>query len=68
MKYLKNFNQKLVNDNESDFRNGVMIDREQYIRETERYQTIQDFINLEHEDMEAFYDQTSVGEMRSKTD
>ena len=51
----------MVNDNETDFRNGVVIDREQYIRETERYQTIQDFINLEHEDMEAFYDQTGVG-------
>lgn len=66
MKYLKEFNNELVEQHSESFKAGAMPSQEDFYRDSERYQTIEHLINLEYEDMEIFYDQTSVGQTNSQ--
>ena len=61
MKYLKDHNQELLSKYVDLFKSTFLPPSEDFYRDSERYQTIQDIINLDYEDMESFYDQTSVG-------
>ena len=38
------------------FQEGVVPDQLEYVRDAERYRTIDEIIHLDYEDMEAFYD------------
>lgn len=68
MKYLTNFNNELVEQHSEAFKDGAMPSPEDFYRDSERYQTIEHLINLEFEDMEIFYDQTSMGQASSETE
>lgn len=68
MKYLEQYNAELLDKYNELFKSTVLPPSEDFYRDSERYQTIQDVINLEYEDMETFYDQTSMGQISSITE
>jgi len=68
MKYLKHFNSELAKRHEQHFTDSIRTSDEEFYRDSERYQTIEDLVNLEIEDIEEFYDQTSVGQISSQAD
>lgn len=47
------------------FTNQNRVSDEDFYRDSERYITIEDIVNLTFEDIEEFYDQTSLGESDS---
>jgi hypothetical protein len=50
------------------FTDSIRTSDEIFYRDSERYQTVKDLIELEIEDIEEFYDNASVGKISSKTD
>lgn len=68
MAYLSHFNQASAKRHEEMFTAGIRVTEEEFYRDSERYQTIQDLINIQLDDIEAFYDHTSVGKTRGKAD
>jgi hypothetical protein len=68
MNYLNHFNKALVKRHEEMFIDGARASEEEFFRDSERHQTIQDLIDIQLEDIEAFYDDTSVGKTSRKTD
>jgi hypothetical protein len=66
MKYLKQFNSELKERHSELFMNGEYPSSENFYRDSERFRTIDDIVNLSYDDMEAFYDQTSVGQIDSQ--
>lgn len=65
MKYLKDFAEELAEAHKQEFISGIEPDSESFIRDSERYQTLMDLVNLEYEDMEKFYAETSMGQTDS---
>jgi len=43
------------------FKNGQRISEEDFIRDSERYITLDQIINLSYQEIEEFYDETSMG-------
>ena len=68
MQYLKHFNRELAKRHEEMFLDSIRVSDEVFYRDSERYQTVKDLIELEIEDIEEFYDNASVGKISSKTD
>lgn len=68
LNYLKHFNKELAQRHEDYFINSIRTTDEEFYRDSERYQTIKDLVELEIEDIEEFYDQASVGKISSQTD
>ena len=56
LKYLNDFAEQLVENHSVLFRNAVEVNQEDFHRDTERYQTLMDIVNLAYEDIEEFYD------------
>ena len=65
MKYLKEFNSELKERHNELFMSGEYPTSEEFHRDSERFRTIDDIVNLSYEDMELFYDQASVGPIDS---
>ena len=66
MRYLKEINNELKERHNYLFIIGQYPNSEEFYRDSERYQTIDGVVNLSYEEMEAFYDQTSVGQIDSQ--
>jgi hypothetical protein len=63
MKYLKDFSKELEQRYQELFNSGVLTEPEDFYRDSERFRTLDDLINLSFEDMEVFYDQAGMGEI-----
>jgi hypothetical protein len=55
MQYLNDFNVKLVAIHKEHFISGIRLSEQDFYRESERYTTIEDVVNLTYEDIEEFY-------------
>lgn len=71
MKYLEDFATALMEQYKLNFQESVLTDDETFHRDSERYQTLMDIINLDHEDIEAFYKEdeheASMGQIDGST-
>lgn len=68
MKYLKDFNQELAARHKDSFESQIRVSEEDFYRDSERFITIQELIELSYQDIEDFYDKASVGQIDSQTD
>lgn len=68
MQYLSDFNSEMAKRHEENFMDSIRTSDEDFYRDSERYQTIKDLVELEIEDIEEFYDQTSMGQISSQAD
>ena len=63
MRYLRDYVESLDEQYMELFKNGALPEEESFYRDTERRQTLEDIINLDYIDMEAFYAETSMGQI-----
>ena len=64
LKYLSDFSRELAVNHTQLFQTGTRCTDDEFRRDSERYITLQQIINLEHEDIEGFYDdKTSMGQV-----
>ena len=69
LKYLNDFKEVIVNIHTENFRDSNRPSDEDYFRDSERYITLDQIVNLSHEDIEEFYnDQTSLGPISSQAE
>lgn len=61
MKFLRDQNLSLLKLHEDEFKNEVIPDTKLLLQRMERYQILEEIISLTIEDMEKFYDETSLG-------
>ena len=61
LKYLEDFSQRLAQNHNDLFVMGNRCSEEDFYRDSERAKTLDDIINLDIEDIEGFYDATSMG-------
>ena len=69
LRYLSDFADSLVDTHKAAFIDSHQPTEEDFIRDSERYQTLKDLINLDYEDIEVFYETTtSMGKADSPSD
>lgn len=68
MKYLSDFGEALADRHEDMFKNTIRVSEEDFIRDSERYTTLDQIVNLNVDDIEDFYDKASVGKTDSKAE
>lgn len=68
MQYLSDFNEALATRHEDMFKDANRVSEEDFFRDSERYITLNQIINLNSDDIEEFYDQASVGTIDSQAE
>lgn len=68
MKYLTDFNEALVIRHENMFKNTIRVSEEDFHRDSERYTTVNQIVDLNFDDIEDFYDKASVGKTDSQAE
>ena len=68
MRFLSEFAQELIENHNELFVTGIRSEDEDFHRDSERYQTLMDLVNLEYADIEVFYDKTSMGKINGGPD
>lgn len=68
MKYLSDFNAELATRHEDMFKAANRVSEEDFHRDSERYTTLDQIVDLNFDDIEEFYDKASVGKIDSQAD
>ena len=63
VKYLQDCQEELIKLQGDNLVNKIKLSTEDFISQAERYATLDDVVNLNFEEIEAFYDSTSVGQI-----
>ena len=68
MQYLSDFGEALAERHKDMFKNVIQVSEEDFIRDSERYTTLDQIVNLNVDDIEEFYDKASVGTIDSQAE
>jgi len=68
MQYLRDFNEALATRHEDMFKDSTRVSEEDFYRDSERYITLSNIIDLNSDDIEEFYDKASVGKIDSQAE